>query len=62
MRTSTDVLASMFGIDCETLARRQLSHALGVAAVGAARPLDAFGQGQCGGARAGTAACDTMPA
>jgi catechol 2,3-dioxygenase-like lactoylglutathione lyase family enzyme len=42
------------------LSRRQLLTALGVAAV--VRPVSAFAQGQCGGARAGTPGCDTTPA
>src|SRR5438034_10310396 len=42
------------------LTRRQLLQALGFAA--AIRPVSAFAQGQCGGARAGTPECDPTPA
>jgi len=42
------------------ISRRTLLQALGFAAV-AAVPLNAFAQGRCGGARAGTADCDTTP-
>ena len=42
------------------ISRRHLLQALGVAV--AARPMAAFAQGQCGGARAGTPACDPTPA
>jgi catechol 2,3-dioxygenase-like lactoylglutathione lyase family enzyme len=53
----------LFGdFDRGTITRRQLLQALGLAAVGSALPVRVFGQGQCGGARAGTPACDTMPA
>src|SRR5256886_4268277 len=40
--------------------RRELLTALGIAA--AFRPVSAFAQGQCGGARAGTPECDPTPA
>jgi catechol 2,3-dioxygenase-like lactoylglutathione lyase family enzyme len=57
-----DALASLFAnFDRGTITRRQLLQALGFAAV--AVPISsAFGQGSCGGARAGTAACDTTRA
>jgi hypothetical protein len=57
-----DALAKLFNdFDRGTMTRRQLFQALGIAAVAA--PLtSALGQGRCGGARAGTAVCDTMPA
>jgi catechol 2,3-dioxygenase-like lactoylglutathione lyase family enzyme len=45
-----------------TISRRELLQALGVAAVGISLPVRVFGQGRCGGQRAGTAACDTTPA
>jgi len=56
-----DTLAGLFAnFDRGTITRRQLLQALGIAAVGA--PLTAaLGQGRCGGARAGTPACDTTP-
>ena len=46
------------------LTRRQLLYALGLGAGFAALPRDVtlLGQGQCGGARAGTPDCDTTPA
>ena len=46
------------------LTRRQLLYALGLGAGFAALPRQAtlLGQGQCGGARAGTPDCDTTPA
>src|SRR5215475_12191632 len=46
------------------LTRRQLLYALGLGAGFAALPREAtlLGQGQCGGARAGTPGCDTAPA
>src|ERR1019366_4862862 len=56
-----DALARLFNdFDRGTITRRQLLQALGIAVVAA--PMSAFAQGRCGGARAGTAACDTMPA
>jgi catechol 2,3-dioxygenase-like lactoylglutathione lyase family enzyme len=56
-----DPLTSLFtDFDRGTISRRQLLQALGIAVVAA--PMSAFAQGQCGGARAGTAACDTVPA
>src|SRR4029079_7667112 len=42
------------------LSRRQLLQALGIA--GAIRPLSAFAQGQCGGARASLPECNPTPA
>jgi catechol 2,3-dioxygenase-like lactoylglutathione lyase family enzyme len=48
--------------DRGTISRRQLLQALGVAAAATAVPFDLFAQGRCGGARAGTPACDTTPA
>lgn len=59
----SDLLATLFNdFDRGRLTRRQLLQALGIAA--AARPVSAlaFGQGSCGGARAGTPQCDTTPA
>jgi catechol 2,3-dioxygenase-like lactoylglutathione lyase family enzyme len=54
-------LATLFNdFDRGRLSRRQLLMALGAAV--AIRPASAFAQGQCGGARAGTPACDTTPA
>src|SRR5258708_6352107 len=57
-----DALAGLFAnFDRGAITRRQLLQALGLAAV--AVPISsAFGQGSCGGARAGTPACDTTPA
>ena len=58
-----DLLATLFNdFDRGRVTRRQLLQALGIAA--AARPVSAlaFGQGSCGGARAGTPQCDTTPA
>src|SRR3954453_17456590 len=46
--------------DRGTISRRQLLIALGAAM--AVRPASAFAQGQCGGARAGTAEGDPTPA
>ncbi len=46
-------------LDMKNISRRQLLRALGFAAVSA--PMAAFGQGRCGGARAGTPECDTKP-
>src|ERR1700682_5676257 len=57
-----DALERLFhDFDRGTITRRQLLQALGIAAV-AAPMTAAFGQGRCGGTRAGTTACDTMPA
>jgi catechol 2,3-dioxygenase-like lactoylglutathione lyase family enzyme len=58
---SSDDLTALFArFDQGTISRRQLLQALGLAVVAA--PLSsAIAQGRCGGARAGTAACDTMP-
>jgi len=57
-----DELTRLFdNFDHGAISRRRLLQALGLVAVGA--PLaNAFGQGRCGGTRAGTAACDTVPA
>ncbi len=57
-----DALTRLFNnFDGGTISRRQLLQALGLAAV--ATPLaSAFGQGRCGGDRAGTPGCDTTPA
>jgi catechol 2,3-dioxygenase-like lactoylglutathione lyase family enzyme len=54
-----DALATRVNaFDRGAISRRQLLRALGIAAVGL--PLSrAIGQGQCGGARKGTPACDT---
>ncbi len=55
-----DELVNLFNrFDRGTISRRQLLRALGIAAVAA--PIRAFGQGGCGGDRAGTAACDKTP-
>jgi len=59
----SDVLTTLFNdFDRGRLSRRQLLQALGLAV--AATPISslAFGQGQCGGARAGTPGCETTPA
>jgi catechol 2,3-dioxygenase-like lactoylglutathione lyase family enzyme len=59
----SDVLANLFDdFDRGNLTRRRLLQALGIAVV--VRPVSAFafGQGSCGGARAGTPECDTTPA
>ena len=57
----SDELTGLFtAFDYGKLSRRQLLQALGIA--GAIRPLSAFAQGQCGGARAGTPECDPTPA
>jgi catechol 2,3-dioxygenase-like lactoylglutathione lyase family enzyme len=56
-----DEITRLFSdFDRGKISRRTLLQALGFAAV-AAVPLRAFGQGRCGGARAGTADCDTTP-
>src|SRR5215510_15487180 len=55
-----DSLSRLFNdFDRGRMSRRQLLQALGVAAVSA--PMAAYGQGQCGGARAGTPECNTTP-
>jgi catechol 2,3-dioxygenase-like lactoylglutathione lyase family enzyme len=55
-----DQLTKLFNdFDRGRISRRRLLQALGVAV--AARPLSAFAQGQCGGTRAGTPACDPTP-
>ena len=57
----SDELTRLFDrFDRGTITRRQLLQALGIAAVAA--PFTSFAQGRCGGANAGTAACDTTPA
>src|SRR4029079_5672376 len=57
----SEELSRLFeAFDRQRLSRRQLFAALGIAA--AIRPVSLFAQGQCGGARAGTPACDTTPA
>ena len=59
----SDLLTTLFNdFDRGRLSRRQLLQALGLAV--AATPMSslAFGQGQCGGARAGTPGCETTPA
>jgi len=62
----SDELTNLFEqYDRGRLTRRQLFHALGLAAGAAAlasRPVRVLGQGQCGGARAGSSGCDTTPA
>ena len=56
-----DEITRLFSdFDRGKISRRTLLQALGFAAV-AAVPLRAFGQGRCGGARAGTPDCDTTP-
>src|SRR4051812_15148421 len=55
-----DVTRLFDDFDHGRLSRRGLLAALGVAA--ALRPAFVFAQGQCGGARAGTPACDRTPA
>ncbi len=58
-----DELNTLFHqFDRGTISRRQLFHALGVAAAATALPLNLFAQGRCGGDRAGTPGCDTAPA
>ena len=57
---STQLTHLFSAFDRGLLSRRQLLQALGVAAV--IRPVSAFAQGQCGGARAGTPQCDPTPA
>jgi catechol 2,3-dioxygenase-like lactoylglutathione lyase family enzyme len=56
-----DALTRLFNtFDRGMITRRQLLQALGLAAMAA--PISAaFGQVRCGGARAGSAACDTIP-
>src|SRR6185503_19868817 len=56
-----DELARLFSdFDRGVITRRHLLRALGIGAV-AAPFAKAFGQGSCGGARAGTPQCDTTP-
>ena len=57
---SADLAMLFDSFDRGRLSRRQLLAALGIAAV--VRPVSAFAQGQCGGARAGTPECDPTPA
>jgi catechol 2,3-dioxygenase-like lactoylglutathione lyase family enzyme len=58
-----DALSKLFDdFDRGAISRRQLLHALGVAAVGVALPVRAFGQGRCGGERANLPECDKTPA
>jgi catechol 2,3-dioxygenase-like lactoylglutathione lyase family enzyme len=57
----SEALARLFtDFDHGRISRRRLLQALGVAA--AIRPLSAFAQGQCGGARASLPECDPTPA
>ena len=57
----SDALTSLFhGFDRGKVTRRQLLQALGIAA--AMRPVSAFAQGSCGGARASLPECDPTPA
>ncbi len=57
----SDVISTLFNdFDRGRISRRHLLQALGVAI--AIRPVSAFAQGQCGGARAGTPECDQTPA
>src|SRR5689334_14956821 len=62
----SDELTNLFEqYDRGRLTRRQLFQALGLTAGAAAlamAPVRVLGQGQCGGARAGTPGCDTTPA
>jgi catechol 2,3-dioxygenase-like lactoylglutathione lyase family enzyme len=61
----SDELTKMFdAYDRGKVTRRQLLYTLGLGAGFAAlpRPVTLLGQGQCGGARAGTPDCDTAPA
>jgi len=57
---SADIAKPFNDFDPDRLSRRKLLTALGVAA--AFRPASVFAQGQCGGARAGSPACDRTPA
>jgi catechol 2,3-dioxygenase-like lactoylglutathione lyase family enzyme len=55
-----DTLAKLFkDFDRGNISRRQLLQVLGIAAVSV--PVAAYAQGRCGGANAGSAACDTTP-
>jgi catechol 2,3-dioxygenase-like lactoylglutathione lyase family enzyme len=59
----SDALSKLFNdFDRGAISRRQLFQALGVAAVGVALPVQAFGQGRCGGERANLPECDKTPA
>ena len=58
----SDALSKLFNdFDRGAISRRHLLQVLGVAAVGVAVPVRVFGQGRCGGNRAGTPECDTVP-
>jgi catechol 2,3-dioxygenase-like lactoylglutathione lyase family enzyme len=58
-----DEITRLFSeFDRGKVSRRQLLQTLGFAAAAAAVPMNLFAQGRCGGARAGTAGCDTTPA
>jgi predicted enzyme related to lactoylglutathione lyase len=58
-----DEISKLFSeYDHGRISRRTLLRALGVAAVAAVPFNDVFGQGRCGGGRAGTPDCDTTPA
>jgi len=57
---STELSRVFSAFDRGIISRRQLLQALGIAAV--VRPMSAFAQGSCGGARAGTPLCDPTPA
>ncbi|MGE5099548.1 MAG: hypothetical protein ACM3SX_06140, partial [Deltaproteobacteria bacterium] len=59
----SDALSKLFDdFDRGAISRRQLLQVLGVAAVGVALPVRAFGQGRCGGQRANLPECDKTPA
>jgi len=59
----SDALSKLFNdFDRGAISRRQLLQVLGVAAVGVALPVRAFGQGRCGGERANLPECDKTPA
>lgn len=61
----SDPITRLFALfDRGAITRRQLLQALGIAAAGIplSRPSSLFSQGRCGGANAGTTACDTTPA
>jgi catechol 2,3-dioxygenase-like lactoylglutathione lyase family enzyme len=57
---STELNRLFSAFDRGLISRRQLLQALGIAAV--IKPVAAFAQGSCGGARAGTPQCDPTPA
>src|SRR5262245_35474018 len=55
-----DLLSKLFNdFDRGVISRRRLLQALGIAA--ATMPMAGFGQGSCGGDRAGTPGCNTTP-